>query len=290
MKNHIIINYSRISNIKDSIGKYKSALETMEASLKSIKDVLETENSGESITALIEEYEEIQNYINSCKLELKDLYDIFSEYYYDMMSIIKPNNELNHIYLDKEDIYYKLQSILDSVQEIKKIQREDFYEKTFQAPDNFYGFMPTLNGDTSRYEQEKNEELNYNKIEDIKSEIGQRARRIENHYELLEHGFRKKIVSYIDMDERHASRAKSIYNKNISSSQKATSSLMNYGGAHKNLGDLLKESYESMKALAQGGSMYALGVVTINQETKTDRSVKTDNQNGIGYCVGYSLV
>lgn len=296
MKNDIIINYSKITGMRDSIGKYKSALDTMEGSLKNIKSAIETENSGEAITALTREYEELQNYISSCREELNDLHNLFAGYYYDMTAIIKPKNEAINMQVDRTDIWYNLQSIISSAEEIGKLQRGASYVNAFatstssiSSSDNLqtsYGSHKASSETKSIDEQEqKNEEENYKKLENIRNRISGSYSRIKSHYELLEQEFNNKIVTYEDMDDSYKNKAKSVYGKYSSFGEKAAISLVNYKEFEDNVSkgalNLLKDTYESVKNLATGGTMYILGAAAAEQQDKTGVKVSKENQKYI---------
>ncbi|EJO5346373.1 hypothetical protein NRP93_001307, partial [Clostridium botulinum] len=71
MKRDIKINYGKIEDIIYNISKYENALENMEDSLKYIQQEINN-STGESINALLNNYEVLTKNIDICKEELRD--------------------------------------------------------------------------------------------------------------------------------------------------------------------------------------------------------------------------
>lgn len=259
LKRDLKINYSKIANISNQINSYKSALETMENSLKSIKDALETENSGDAIKSLIDNYNSLESYISSCKGELEDLYNLFGGYYYDMTAIIRPINEASIMQVDRDDIWFNMQSIKGEISEIGNINN------SYSSLD--YSYANPMYYPSTNEEDKKSSEENYRKIEEIKEKIKSSANKIKGYEEAMDSLFNNKIVHYENMDDEYASKAKSAYNKYASAEEVDYISAVNAG---KDIKNFFTGVYNSFKGLVEGTvelflgtCMYATGAAVL---------------------------
>ncbi|MDS0527692.1 polymorphic toxin-type HINT domain-containing protein [Clostridium sp. SHJSY1] len=221
MKRDIRINYSLIYEITNQIYQYKAAIGIMENSLNGIKVILENENKGESITALIGRYESLQKKINSCKEELEDLYNLFGGYYNDMKTLIRPIKETDLVQVDGDDIWWNLQDIKDVIDEIDSKRREsstiNVYTESYITPYTDmkvqYQWGGTSGSSTHSKEDEQNQQENVRKIDDIKDVIGQYTKSMRTQIEFMEQDFNKYIAPFRNLDDDYASRTNPIYNK-----------------------------------------------------------------------------
>ncbi|MBU3102431.1 hypothetical protein KPL44_24695, partial [Clostridium sp. DSM 17811] len=72
---------------------------------------MEAENQGEAIEALKENYSELEGDLEGCQEELNDLYIIFDGYISEMQDIIRPVNSSSMMQVDRNDIWWNMESI-----------------------------------------------------------------------------------------------------------------------------------------------------------------------------------
>ncbi|MDS0527577.1 Hint domain-containing protein [Clostridium sp. SHJSY1] len=270
MKNDIIINYSIIEDIVGDIFQYKSALQIMEESLKSMKDVLENENRGESIDALVEKYDKLQNYIDSCKEELTDLYGLFAGYYEEMITYIKPTNKLVNVRVDRLDVYFNLQSIIYAIQDIRNLKYGSNYINAFATSTSDYGSSDNLQVSYGWHpnkivneEEKKNEEDNYQKLQEIRELIERYSRRITERGEVMEDLFNNKVVHFEETDDIYAGKVAPIYNKYTSIEEARANLKAKQDENMKKAWDAICNSFKSAFELIGGIADYTKGAEAV---------------------------
>lgn len=266
MKSDLKINFSVIQEIAESINTYKKALETMQEALNSINGRLESENSGQAVTALIDRHEELQNDINTCKEELESLHKLFNGFYQDMTGIIHPVNYGAEVRVDRLDIYFNMQTIFRSIDVVKTQWTYSQYTPVYNTSSSY----TNGNGSGSEDEAQKiKEENNYRKMEDIWDIIKSYGNRLEDNKEEMEFLFNRYVVPYEEMDNQYGDSANKLY------AQKATvwDRVKDFGEGVYNLGvgvvdlgiDLLKFPFALGGGILQygmGGTGYLISKVT----------------------------
>ncbi|MCW6084207.1 MULTISPECIES: hypothetical protein [Clostridium] len=117
MKRDIKINYGKIEEIIYNISKYESALEDMESLLKSIHQQI-SNSTGESINALLENYEVLTRNIDICKEELRDLRKILSDYINEMSRYAQAIDRGSLIRVDRNDVWWNIKSMEGIINQI----------------------------------------------------------------------------------------------------------------------------------------------------------------------------
>ena len=199
MKRDIRINYGVLEDITDDMRKYRDALHIMTDVIKTVNSELEN-NKGKSIEELKKLSKSIYKDIDRCKDELNSLYRIFSGYCNDMQSIISPINKSKLMQVDRNDIWFNMKQIKNSCTSIKNLN------KSGNASIG-YSYL------TKNKEKIQNEKNNYNKMKEIWSAINKYGGRINTAYSDIERIYNKKIVSYENMDDTYAKKAKTLYSK-----------------------------------------------------------------------------
>ena len=199
MKRDIRINYGVLEDITDDMRKYRDALHIMTDVIKTVNSELEN-NKGKSIEELKKLSKSIYKDIDRCKDELNSLYRIFSGYCNDMQSIISPINKSKLMQVDRNDIWFNMKQIKNSCTSIKNLSK---------AGKSSIGYSYL----TKNKEKIQNEKNNYNKMKEIWSAINKYGGRINTAYSDIERIYNKKIVSYENMDDTYAKKAKTLYSK-----------------------------------------------------------------------------
>jgi len=117
MKRDIKINYGKIEEIIYNISKYENALENMEDSLKYIQQEINN-STGESINALLDNYEVLTKNIDICKEELRDLRKILSDYINEMSRYAQAIDTGRLVRVDRNDVWWNIKSMEGIINQI----------------------------------------------------------------------------------------------------------------------------------------------------------------------------
>ncbi|AKC63124.1 Uncharacterised protein [Clostridium sporogenes] len=117
MKRDIKINYGKIEEIIYNISKYENALENMEDSLKYIQQEINN-STGESINALLDNYEVLTKNIDICKEELRDLRKILSDYINEMSRYAQAIDRGRLVRVDRNDVWWNIKSMEGIINQI----------------------------------------------------------------------------------------------------------------------------------------------------------------------------
>lgn len=120
MHRELKVNYGVLEQLVGDIETYQSALTTMKEKVQKIWELLE-ESSGEAYESLEEQKETILGQMKSCEGELSDLHDLLAGYSYDMQSVIAPVNKDQMMLVDRNDIWYNMQSILNACDRVQSM-------------------------------------------------------------------------------------------------------------------------------------------------------------------------
>lgn len=196
MKRDIRINYDLIDMVIYNINLYYEALSDMEVSFSQIKGILEN-NTGKSIEALITNYDDLDKDIQLCKNELDNVRILLNDYITDMSVYIQPFYKGQMMRVDRNDVWWNLQSIENSTSKLS--QAISF------SRGNSYG--------SYSFDEEEidNERYNYNLIEDIDRMAEITLRNINNNIDELWHIYNNRIVPFENTDDRYKARARDTY-------------------------------------------------------------------------------
>ena len=200
MKRDIKVNYGTIDSIVQELERYRSALENMESTIININNKLESENSGDAVSALRIKYSDMKSQIDSCKEEITDLHDIFSNYSNDMTSIIKPKNHEAMMRVSRNDIYWNMETLISFCCNVGMTRRNAAVFKSF--PSAF-----------ASDEEKAAERRNGDKLDDLHNSIGYHYNRLMEDVSDMRNLYDRKIIPYENMDDTYKTKAKSIYSK-----------------------------------------------------------------------------
>ncbi|WP_185966749.1 hypothetical protein, partial [Clostridium sp. HBUAS56017] len=254
MISDIKVNYAIIGDLRDKIATYKSAIETMEESLNNINSRLETENSGEAVAALISKHEDLKGDISACKGELEDLYKLFSGFHDEMTGIIHPMSYGALMRVDRDDIWWNMQSIIGACTGIGIIR---YNVSTYRSFPSF----------SDSKEEKENQERNYRKIEEIWDIIDSYKSGFDSDIGYMNNLFNSKVVPYEEMDNNYASRAHETYTRYVTTWERIVDGITDFyegvanfvDGVIKSVEDLIKGLVELVKGVA----VYAVGAVAV---------------------------
>ena len=246
MKRDIKVNYETIDSIVQELERYRSALESIESRIISINNKLESENSGEAVSALRAKYSDMKSQIDSCKEEITDLRDIFSNYSNDMTSIIRPKNHEAMMRVSRNDIYWNMETLISSCCNVGMTRRNAAVFKSFPSP-------------FASDEEKAAERRNGDKLDDLHNSIGYHYNRLMEDVSDMRDLYNRKIIPYENMDDTYKTKAKSVYDKYTNFFERLRTSLTTIGIGTVNL---LKGAAASIIGLVKGVWDLGKGVVT----------------------------
>ncbi|EJO5349457.1 DNA/RNA non-specific endonuclease [Clostridium botulinum] len=196
MKRDIKINYGKIEDIIYNISKYENALENMEDSLKYIQQEINN-STGESINALLDNYEVLTKNIDICKEELRDLKKILSDYINEMSRHAQATYKERLVRVDRNDVWWNINSVEGVINEITDEQLRCGY--------NYSGSW------SSDKDVIKREEENGSKIEEINHIVEKYVRILNDKVEDLYSIHNNKVIPFENTDDAFANRASELY-------------------------------------------------------------------------------
>ncbi|EJO5348892.1 AHH domain-containing protein [Clostridium botulinum] len=196
MKRDIKINYGKIEDIIYNISKYENALENMEDSLKYIQQEINN-STGESINALLNNYEVLTKNIDICKEELRDLKKILSDYINEMSRHAQATYKERLVRVDRNDVWWNINSIEGVINEITDEQLRCGY--------NYSGSW------TSDKDVIKREEENGSKIEEINHIVEKYVRILNDKVQDLYSIHNNNVIPFENTDDAFANRASELY-------------------------------------------------------------------------------
>ncbi|MDS0528097.1 CdiA family toxin C-terminal domain-containing protein [Clostridium sp. SHJSY1] len=234
----------------------------MQGSLNRINGRLENENSGESVTALVDKHNELQTEIESCKKELDTLYRSFDGFYNDMTSIIRPINYGLDVRVDKLDIYCNMKTMFLSISALKNLISSGQTRLYFDYSSAYY----TTSANPSITAEDKlKEENNYRKIEEIWDIIKQYGNWFEEGQEDIEYQFNKYVVAYEERDDDYGAAASILYDARASLWDKTKDvgeDIYNLGEGVVNFGEDLLNLGGGIFQYGMGGTGYLISKIT----------------------------
>lgn len=246
MKRDIKVNYGAIDSVVQELDKYKGALENIESTINNINNKLESENEGEAVSALRNKYGEIKSQIESCKEEVTDLRHIFSNYADDMTSIIRPKNREAMMRVSRNDIYWNMETIINSCCNVGITKRRAGVFKSIPSP-------------LASEEKKAAERRNGDKLQDLHNDIANCYNRLMEDVADMRSLYNKKVIPYENMDDTYKTKAKSIYSKYTNFFEGLRTNLSNVGVGSINV---VKGVTASMLGLVKGVLSLGKGAVT----------------------------
>ncbi len=196
MKRDIRINFDLIDMVNYNINLYYEALSDMEVSFSQIKSILEN-NKGKSIEALINNYDDLDKDIQLCKNELDNVRVLLNDYINDMETYVKASYRGQMIRVDRNDIWWNLQSIENSTSMLSQA----------------ISFSKCTSYGSFTFDEEKidNEKYNYNLIEDVDKMAEITLQNINNKIDELWNIYNYQIVPFENTDDSYKARARDTY-------------------------------------------------------------------------------
>lgn len=223
MRSNIKINYSILKEITQKTYDYKAALEEIDETINNINVMLQENNSGESIDALKECYEDLKGNLESCYNEVSEIHKVFDEYITEMTSIIKPKNESIAMVVGRTDIYMNMKSIIGDCRTGAMIMSN---AGTYRSLPNLF----------ESDEEKENAKSNYNKVQEIWQIIRRYETLLNDDIDELNNLFNTKVVTYEDMDDTFKGRASQLYDEQSTLTEKIRTGLMFYAESKWNEG------------------------------------------------------
>ena len=194
------INYGMLGDLISNIESYQSALSVMRQSVEKIWELLE-ESSGEAYEGLEERKETILGQISSCEGELTDLHDLLAGYSYDMQSVIAPVDGERTMVVDRNDIWFNMQSILSACDRIAAM--------VYNANVPWLGTTYTA---FAKEEVKEKETKYYNKLEEVQQKIQKKYQdSIAGYKDELVKLYEDKVIVYENTDDVYASKVSKDY-------------------------------------------------------------------------------
>ena len=194
------INYGMLGDLISNIESYQSALSVMKQSVEKVWELLE-ESSGEAYEGLEERKETILGQISSCEEELTDLHDLLAGYSYDMQSVIAPVDGEQTMVVDRNDIWFNMQSILSACDRIAAM--------VYNVNVPWLGTTYTA---FAKEEVKEKETKYYNKLEEVQQKIQKKYQdSIAAYKDELVKLYEDKVIVYENTDDVYASKVSKDY-------------------------------------------------------------------------------
>ena len=200
MKSDLRLNFGVLEDIAEKTMKYKESLETVKEVLESVNNKID-ENEGKAIDELRKGYKDINEDLDRCLEEVDDIYDIINRYTDEMQSIITPKKKNDIMRVDRTDIWWNQQSIMEACQSVKFLRWNISTYRSF--------INPFADDDVV-----ENEENNYNKMKCIWDEINSCGYKLSSYVDEMNRLFNSKIVVFENRDDDYKGEVKSrLYDK-----------------------------------------------------------------------------
>ncbi|MDB2094249.1 hypothetical protein [Clostridium paraputrificum] len=200
MKSDLRLNFGVLEDIAEKTMKYKESLETVKEVLESVNNKID-ENEGKAIDELRKGYKDINEDLDRCLEEVDDIYDIMNRYTDEMQSIITPKKKNDIMRVDRTDIWWNQQSIMEACQSVQFLRWNISTYRSF--------INPFADDDVV-----ENEENNYNKMKCIWDEINSCGYKLSSYIDEMNRLFNSKIVVFENRDDDYKGEVKSrLYDK-----------------------------------------------------------------------------
>ncbi|MBS5987278.1 hypothetical protein, partial [Clostridium sp.] len=200
MKSDLRLNFGVLEDIAEKTMKYKESLETVKEVLESVNNKID-ENEGKAIDELRKGYKDINEDLDRCLEEVDDIYDIMNRYTDEMQSIITPKKKNDIMRVDRADIWWNQQFIMEACQSVQFLRWNISTYRSF--------INPFADDDVV-----ENEENNYNKMKCIWDEINSCGYKLSSYVDEMNRLFNSKIVVFENRDDDYKGEVKSrLYDK-----------------------------------------------------------------------------
>ena len=200
MKSDLRLNFGVLEDIAEKTMKYKESLETVKEVLENVNNKID-ENEGKAIDELRKGYKDINEDLDRCLEEVDDIYDIMNRYTDEMQSIITPKKKNDIMRVDRTDIWWNQQSIMEACQSVQFLRWNISTYRSF--------INPFADDDVV-----ENEENNYNKMKCIWDEINSCGYKLSSYVDEMNRLFNSKIVVFENRDDDYKGEVKSrLYDK-----------------------------------------------------------------------------
>lgn len=200
MKSDLRLNFGVLEDIAEKTMKYKESLETVKEVLENVNNKID-ENEGKAIDELRKGYKDINEDLDRCLEEVDDIYDIMNRYTDEMQSIITPKKKNDIMRVDRTDIWWNQQSIMEACQSVQFLRWNISTYRSF--------INPFADDDVV-----ENEENNYNKMKCIWDEINSCGYKLSSYIDEMNRLFNSKIVVFENRDDDYKGEVKSrLYDK-----------------------------------------------------------------------------
>lgn len=263
-KRDIKVNYGTLNSLVAKLNTYEKALGEMEVAVQAVGNML-SNGSGLAITNLVEKAKELQKKIQEMKTEVTDISSIIKSYVNDMTSIIAPISQEKMMQVDRNDIWWNLQSIIAACMRVSSIPRNV----------GTYGLPGGFSWDDDEDEIAR-KERNYDKLCDIKSELSNSQSAFSELIDKMK-AFYKKVQNYENMDDAYKKKADGMKKKYTDFWEGVEDFLKWVGeGTVKLIKGLVTElagSITGLFSLVVGVVKYAASAVVVNFDKVTNHKI-----------------
>ena len=196
-KNDIKVNYGAIHTLIYRLNRYKTALEDMKTAIHSIESIF-NKGKGEAMETFGIKSEELIKKIDGVEKEISDISGILQRYVTDMTAIIKPVSMDKMMRVDRNDIYWNMQTINGTCMGIPMIPMNV----------GVSSFGDWFDWDEDEEERERRRR-NDDKLDEIKRMFRNTAKQVSDMADNLNRLY-KKVQNYEDMDDKYEKEAKKL--------------------------------------------------------------------------------
>ena len=196
-KNDIKINYGAIHTLIYRLNRYKTALEDMKTAIHSIESIF-NKGKGEAMETFGIKSEELIKKIDGVEKEISDISGILQRYVTDMTAIIKPVSMDKMMRVDRNDIYWNMQTINGTCMGIPMIPMN-------VGVSSFGDWFDWDEDEEERDRRRRNDD----KLDEIKRMFRNTAKQVSDMADNLNKLY-KKVQNYEDMDDKYEKEAKKL--------------------------------------------------------------------------------
>ena len=196
-KNDIKVNYGTINILIYRLNQYKTALEDMKKAIHSIEKIF-NKGKGEAMEAFGIKSNELIKKIDGVEKEISDISGILKKYVTDMTAIIKPVSIDKMMRVDRNDIYWNMQTINGICMGIPLIPMNV----------GVSSFGDWFDWDEDEEERERRRR-NDDKLDEIKRMFRNTVNQVTDMADNLNRLY-KKVQNYENMDDKYEREAKKL--------------------------------------------------------------------------------
>ena len=196
-KNDIKVNYGTINILIYRLNQYKTALEDMKKAIHSIEKIF-NKGKGEAMETFGIKSEELIKKMDGVEKEISDISGILKKYVTDMTAIIKPVSIDKMMRVDRNDIYWNMQTINGTCMGIPMIPMNV----------GVSSFGDWFDWDEDEEERERRRR-NDDKLDEIKRMFCNTVNQVTDMADNLNRLY-KKVQNYENMDDKYEKEAKKL--------------------------------------------------------------------------------